>query len=171
MAKKKPSKPSKPNAQAEPESDDTKLLADDTTLPALEADGELTVGLPPTGEDAPSDFPHVEPLIDPSTPGNSGDVVKALTEFVCTPPDVIHVPLVPLPETGYLNSADGLPRKVEARLCTPVQRETLRRVQLALKERHAQLALGTHVENHADVIRWLLEQIASMGESLPEVEG
>lgn len=76
----------------------------------------------------------------------------------------ISVPL------GQIDPVAYCARHVDISQLTPVQARTLKQVLAALSGRHEQLASGRHVENGADVVRWLLEQIAEQAaQNTPEV--
>lgn len=60
---------------------------------------------------------------------------------------------------GEMRDGTYLPEHVEARLTDPHQRRTLKRLLIGLQAEHAQLASGRHVDNYADVVRYLLEKL------------
>lgn len=71
-------------------------------------------------------------------------------------PVTIAVPIVPVSNSPYV------PRKLQLPFQSPTDAELGRvaaRVRDALRDTHAQLRGGRHVESIADGVRWLLERV------------
>lgn len=67
---------------------------------------------------------------------------------------LVEIPL------GELNPDHYVSRQLHVSTLSPRQASGLRRLTLGLRDAHAQLECGRHVDNTADAVRWIFEAVA-----------